>query len=327
MTITSARACAQRFVPRPMHVFAGRCFVLAFACLAATAARSAELTLFTNAPPGSPLVITTLNTSGELLVSVANADADDLPADYLTGWQFRLEVVPAAGAVGALHFGTGSEPDNYVLADVTHLGPSSATVNEVFSALDVQFSFPSSGVPVPTAPGANLLSISFAPETNTLGMFGIYAQDGSESFWLDAANDPNNHAREFVNIPDDGNLVHIADVLVTSVADYNLDGSVDAADYTLWRDALSQMDGDLAADGNDNGEIDEGDFLVWREHFGESAGSGAASALLRGDPSAVPEPPTTTLLCLVVLAAVWNKLRSGRAACSASPQTGKTPSS
>jgi hypothetical protein len=65
--------------------------------------------------------------------------------------------------------------------------------------------------------------------------------------------------------------------------DYNLNGVVDAADYTVWRDTLgSTMD--LRANGDNTGasanRIDQADFNVWRNHFGEMlslAGSGAAS--------------------------------------------------
>jgi hypothetical protein len=44
--------------------------------------------------------------------------------------------------------------------------------------------------------------------------------------------------------------------------DYNHDGTVDAADYTIWRDTLGSTT-DLRADGNGNGVIDQADFGVW----------------------------------------------------------------
>ncbi len=55
------------------------------------------------------------------------------------------------------------------------------------------------------------------------------------------------------------------------VGDYNLNGRVDAADYTVWRNALGQSG--LApfsgADGDGDGEITQADYNVWRSHFGE----------------------------------------------------------
>jgi hypothetical protein len=60
------------------------------------------------------------------------------------------------------------------------------------------------------------------------------------------------------------------------LGDYNRDGVVDAADYTVWHDILGSTT-DLSADGNENGVIDAGDYNVWKTHFGKtsSGGSGA----------------------------------------------------
>lgn len=67
--------------------------------------------------------------------------------------------------------------------------------------------------------------------------------------------------------------------------DYNRDGVVDAADYTVWRDTLGQSN-DLRADGNGNNTIDAEDYGIWRSNFG-SANAAAAS---------VPEPASVLLL-------------------------------
>jgi mannan endo-1,4-beta-mannosidase len=74
--------------------------------------------------------------------------------------------------------------------------------------------------------------------------------------------------------------------------DYNDDGSVDAADYNVWRDSLGQGGAGLAADGDGDGVIGDGDYAVWRLFFGETAaGPGGAS---------VPEPACLSLALLVV---------------------------
>lgn len=62
------------------------------------------------------------------------------------------------------------------------------------------------------------------------------------------------------------------------LGDYNLNRSVDAADYVLWRKTMgstvAQYDG---ADGNGNGSVDVADFGVWRANFGAtSTASGTA---------------------------------------------------
>jgi hypothetical protein len=56
------------------------------------------------------------------------------------------------------------------------------------------------------------------------------------------------------------------------LGDYNLNGKVDAADYTVWRDTLGSTE-DFRANGNNEGDsedlIDFADYEVWKEHFGE----------------------------------------------------------
>jgi hypothetical protein len=91
-----------------------------------------------------------------------------------------------------------------------------------------------------------------------------------------------------------------------SSPDYNGNGIVDAADYTVWRDTLGQMGIGLAADGNRNGTVDQPDYDFWKANFGlliPGAGSAAneASRAVLGPDSAisavsVPEPALGTLL-------------------------------
>jgi hypothetical protein len=50
------------------------------------------------------------------------------------------------------------------------------------------------------------------------------------------------------------------------LGDYNGSGSVNAADYPVWRDTLGSTT-DLRADGNANGVIDANDFNVWAANF------------------------------------------------------------
>jgi PEP-CTERM motif len=83
--------------------------------------------------------------------------------------------------------------------------------------------------------------------------------------------------------------------------DYNHDGVVDAADYTVWRDSLGQTDpAGIGIPGNPNrsGSIDQADYAIWKYHFGETL-PGAASAGLGFN---VPEP-TSFLLVMAGLTA------------------------
>jgi hypothetical protein len=86
--------------------------------------------------------------------------------------------------------------------------------------------------------------------------------------------------------------------------DYNGDGVVNAADYTVWRDTLgASASSGLAADGNGDGTVDQADYDVWRLHLGQSAqitfntAAGAAS-LSHVGVTGVPEPSTLWLFLI-----------------------------
>ncbi len=57
------------------------------------------------------------------------------------------------------------------------------------------------------------------------------------------------------------------------LGDYNLNDTVDAADYVLWRKMQGQtgLTPFSGADGNGDGDITTGDYVVWRDNFGNSA--------------------------------------------------------
>ena len=70
--------------------------------------------------------------------------------------------------------------------------------------------------------------------------------------------------------------------------DYNHNGLVDAADYTLWRNTLGgSVTAYDAADGSGNGTIGPEDYAVWKSHFGQTLpmGSGGVAG------SAAESPP------------------------------------
>ncbi|WP_146397428.1 glycosyl hydrolase [Pseudobythopirellula maris] len=75
--------------------------------------------------------------------------------------------------------------------------------------------------------------------------------------------------------------------------DYNGNGVVDAADFTVWRDSLGQTDliPMSGADGDGDGQVTQADYALWVANFG---------AVLDGGAAAIPEP---TSLALVLLAA------------------------
>lgn len=74
--------------------------------------------------------------------------------------------------------------------------------------------------------------------------------------------------------------------------DYNRDGTVDAADYVVWRNSSGQTGWGLAADSDLNGVVDTADYATWRANFGRATGSGAIAS--------VPEP-STLIACMVTM--------------------------
>ncbi|MGL4512628.1 MAG: hypothetical protein ACRCT8_06010 [Lacipirellulaceae bacterium] len=62
---------------------------------------------------------------------------------------------------------------------------------------------------------------------------------------------------------------------VAPAGDYNDDGAVNAADYTVWRDSLgATVASGAGADGNSNGVIDQADYDTWVSTYGQVATAG-----------------------------------------------------
>ena len=88
--------------------------------------------------------------------------------------------------------------------------------------------------------------------------------------------------------------VSYADILT---GDFNGDGVVDSADYTVWRDAEGYDKTGNAADANGDGRVDTADYDLWAANFGATAAS-----------LSVPEP-TAAVLALSLLATAGARRR------------------
>jgi hypothetical protein len=101
--------------------------------------------------------------------------------------------------------------------------------------------------------------------------------------------------------------VDVGGILYTQISsftslpgDFNGDGIVDAADYTVWRDNLGAADeSTISFNGDGIGGIDQNDYEVWKTKFGTTASGGLAHAI-------VPEPATglSAILAAILLLCV-----------------------
>ena len=74
-------------------------------------------------------------------------------------------------------------------------------------------------------------------------------------------------------------------VVPQQAGDYNVDGVVDSADYTVWRDTRgAHVTPGTGADGDGNGVVNGDDYEVWTDHFGQGQ--------LYTPPTITSSPPT-----------------------------------
>jgi hypothetical protein len=124
------------------------------------------------------------------------------------------------------------------------------------------------------------------------------------------------HSRTFTSVPTDGVMsrVYPSNTLATNTptnflgqdgtvnlapsagptGDYNGNGTVDAADYVVWRNTLNQIVSmGTGSDGSGNGTIDAADYNFWRARFGNTVpGVGSATS--------APEPANIALFLVAI---------------------------
>jgi serralysin len=184
---------------------------------------------------------------------------------------------------------TGGVAPNFTLPDPVVNGaffnPNAASITITFVASNDAITFTGASLPkngVDSLTDANAFGFSLGNATNISV----------------TPNSPTNFAGAVgaVNVPPP----------LVPTGDYNGDQSVDAADYTIWRDNLGAAAAPKGsgADGDADGTINDGDYAFWKTKFGNDVG-GAAS----GNNAAVlvPEPALASLslwgLGVLILAA------------------------
>ena len=89
--------------------------------------------------------------------------------------------------------------------------------------------------------------------------------------------------------------------------DYNSNGTVDSADYVIWRKnngTNNQLDNEVS--GVTSGQVTIEDYHAWRQRFGNTSGSGSS---LGNDAGNVPEPAGLLLLVSAIVGTVASRWR------------------
>jgi hypothetical protein len=93
--------------------------------------------------------------------------------------------------------------------------------------------------------------------------------------------------------------------------DFNGDGIVDAADYSVWRNNLGttfDLHGNGNEEGTSAGRVDHADFQLWKANFDRTSDAGSAAG------SALPEPGSLSLVAWFFLLLGLRKTRQAKPA-------------
>ncbi len=137
--------------------------------------------------------------------------------------------------------------------------------------------------------GIDSIQIEFSREFRTT--------PGNPDIWQQSARDLAKAIEVFYN-------TYLIEPTITG--DYNNDGFVNLADYTVWRNNLGAADEAVINDGGDGlAGVDLGDYEVWKQHFGAAIGSVESS-----HGAQVPEPSAVLLLLFTLAGVVPYRPRS-----------------
>jgi Tol biopolymer transport system component len=236
---------------------------------------------------GSPVKISgALVTAGDVVENSARVSPDSSHVIYIADQEvnetFELYSVPILGGTTVKLNGVLPSLDDVTSAEFTPDGSRVIFLaNEDSASAFELFSVPSAGgTPVkisgPLVAGGNVTDFQISPN----GRRVVYRADEDM---------------------DDVFELYSVSLAGSSVpGDYNHNGIVDAADYTVWRDSLGKTGINLAADGDSNNIVDAADYNIWKSNFGQTSGGGSGATGSAG--ASVPEPSAAVLL---LMGSIW----------------------
>jgi hypothetical protein len=88
--------------------------------------------------------------------------------------------------------------------------------------------------------------------------------------------------------------------------DYNQNGTVDSADYVVWRNNLGSG---TSLPNDTTPGVGQDDYTRWRTNFGQTLAAGAATSTAASNLAAVPEPGFLNLSLLAISMLAMNRFR------------------
>ena len=235
----------------------------------------------------------------------------------ITGSEASITINRFANPPGMNGPGNGNDETISWIADangvtpITILGASGTNVLQLQDPLEVDANTGTNGSGDLSGDGTALvLDLSALTGTQTLTLFDNQSTEDVIGFFEDGSTLDLYEEGEAILGTGFAGTVTISyvggtgnDVILSLVAgglmgDFNDDGLVDLADYTVWRNNLGASDESvLSGNGNGDGTVNVADYQLWKSHFGESTGTLASAA------ATVPEPASLVLaglaLCVV----------------------------
>lgn len=206
-----------------------------------------------------------------------DAQRDERMYDFYTAWLEAIFAEDGVGADGVQFFSSVSQ--------ITQFG--------AWGALEYQ------DQPASEAPKYRAL-IDFARGLGDFNLDGVYDDLDIDALRAAAGLSPTGDDEAF-DLNDDGAIDELdtqfllAERLLTTYGDANLDGVVDEEDYERWRAGFGDSgwaNGDFSGDGLTNAA----DYTLWRDNLAFGAAGGSAD--FRASSTNVPEPNALVLMAL-----------------------------
>lgn len=192
-----------------------RRLILALTLALLSTPANAVVTLATDHDTGNPVIMNAGDATSTTMTVNLFSNANDL----LAGWGILLDIVPLSGSTGSVQYNSAAVAAvNYVFgAPQAFFSINIMAGNLILNAMDANIPLaggPPNFVPIPVAPGFNLLDLDFSASLAASGTFGVFARGGvGNSEWTD----PNFIAQPFTNVGGLGSSDQIGEIFVVSV--------------------------------------------------------------------------------------------------------------